>query len=66
METSNDIVKIEDAARALGMSPTQVRNLMRTGRFDPPIGRVIKAPGKPCRYRVFRPMLDRYMGKESK
>ncbi len=53
----------EDAARELGMSATQVRNLMRLGKFSPPIGYAHKTTGSRWRYTVYRTMLDEYLHK---
>lgn len=53
----------EDVAGELGMSPTQIRNLMRNGRFDPPIGYALKTTGKRYRYMIYRSMVDEYLHK---
>ncbi len=53
----------EDAARELGMSATQVRNWMRLGWFDPPIGYAHKTTAHQWRYTVYRTMLDEYLHK---
>ena len=53
-------LKPEEVAGELGMSPTQIRNLMRLKRFNPPIGYAIKTTGR-YRYFIYRPMLDEYL-----
>lgn len=55
----------EDVSEELGISPTQIRNLMRMGRFKPPIGYVIKNKGTRMSYQIYRPMLDEYLHKGS-
>lgn len=53
----------EDVASEMGMSPTQIRNLMRLGRFNPPIGYAYRTKGKRYSYVVYRTMLDEYLHK---
>ncbi len=55
----------EDVAEEIGMSPTQIRNLMRLGRFNPPIGYAHKGKGKRYSYVVYRTMLDEYLHKQN-
>ena len=55
----------EDVAEEIGMSPTQIRNLMRLGRFSPPIGYAHKGKGKRYSYVVYRTMLDEYRHRRS-
>lgn len=56
----------EDVTGELGMSATQIRNLMRLGRFKPPIGYAIKTTASRYRYSIYRPMLDEYLHKPGK
>jgi len=56
----------EDVADELGLSPTQIRNLMRMGRFKPAIGYVIKTKGNRMSYQIYRPMLDEYLHKSGR
>lgn len=51
----------EDVADEIGMSPTQIRNFMRLGRFKPAIGYAYKGTGRQYCYRIYRPMLDEYL-----
>ena len=57
------LLRPEDVSEELGMSPTQIRNLMRMGRFSPPIGYAHKTTGKRWRYSIYRTMLDEYLHK---
>jgi hypothetical protein len=55
----------EDVADEIGMSPTQIRNFMRLGRFKPAIGYAYKGTGRQYCYRIYRPMLDEYLHKKA-
>lgn len=58
-----EALRPEDVSRELGMSPTQIRNFMRLGRFKPPIGYAYKGTGRQYSYRIYRTMLDEYLHK---
>ncbi len=61
---NNDLaLRPEDAARERGMSASSVRNRMRLGWFDPPIGYAHKTTPTRWRYTVYRTMLDEYLHK---
>ena len=53
----------EDVADEMGLSPTQIRNLMRLNRFKPAIGYVYRTAGNRHSYVIYRPMLDEYLHK---
>lgn len=58
-------VSIKQAAKELGMSPQAVREHMRRGLFD--LGDYIpkdKTGKKTDEYHVYRPKLDKHLGKE--
>lgn len=58
-------IKLDDAAKMLGMSPVEVRVGMRRNAFNPPIGRVKPSnSGKSMRYYVYKHMLYKYLGME--
>ena len=56
----------EDVAREMGMSATQIRNLMRAGAFDPPIGYAYRIAPTRYQYVIYRPMLDKHLGIDSR
>lgn len=58
-------IRPEDAAREMGISATQVRNLMRLGRLNPPIGYAYKTTARRWRYTIYRDMLDEYLHKKA-
>lgn len=57
------VLRPEDVSEELGLSPTQIRNFMRLGRFNPPIGYAYKGTGRQYSYRIYRSMLDEYLHK---
>ena len=56
-------IKVEDAARILGISKQGVREHMSRG--DMPIGKVLQTAGKKKQYLIFEDMLNAFMGKET-
>lgn len=54
-------ITVEDASRALGLTPLSVRLLMRQGQLD--IGYVIKAGEKRHTYLIYRELLERELNR---
>ena len=54
-------ITVEDASRALGLTPLSVRLLMRQGQLD--IGYVIKTGEKRHTYLVYQELLERELGR---
>lgn len=59
----NQRISVSSAADELGMAPYTVRYLMEQGKL--PIGHVIRSGGRGLtnRYLIFRPLLDKYLGR---
>lgn len=57
----NERVTVEEAAKVLGLSINGVREHMKRGLFNPPIGYVTNPNGK-YNYLIYRNMLNRYIG----
>jgi hypothetical protein len=58
-----EVLRPEDVAGEMGLSATQIRNLMRLKRFDPPIGYAHRTKGRRYQYVIYRSMLDQYLHK---
>ncbi len=56
-------VSVDEAAGILGMSKQGVREHMKRGLFEIPIGYVTK-PGSKHQYHIYRDMLNKHLGKE--
>lgn len=54
-------ITVEDASRALGLTPLSVRLLMRQGQLD--IGYVIKTGRKRHTYLIYRELLERELSR---
>ena len=54
-------ITVEDASRALGLTPLSVRLLMRQGQLD--IGYVIKTGQKRHTYLIYRELLERELSR---
>lgn len=54
-------ITVEDASRALGLTPLSVRLLMQQGQLD--IGYVIKTGQKRHTYLIYRELLERELGR---
>ena len=54
-------ITVEDASRALGLTPLSVRLLMQQGQLD--IGYVIKTGRKRHTYLIYRELLERELGR---
>lgn len=57
-------VSVADAATEIGCHPQYLRQMMRDKKWD--LGKVVypKQKGGQCTYLVFRPKLDKFLGKE--
>lgn len=58
-------VKLEEAARILGMSKQGLREHMKRNLFPEPIGYVTSMGGRK-QYHIYREMLNRHIGKTGK
>lgn len=67
-EQESACISIEEAARIIGIRPQRIRNLMKRDYKKKtnvlPIGRAVPSgsSGKRLSYRIYRPMVMRYIG----
>lgn len=56
-------VKVEEAAKLLGMSPQGVREHMKRNLFPSPIGYVTKVSKGRTQYHIYRNLLNKHLGR---
>lgn len=57
---TNDRITVKEAASLLGMSEQGVKEHMKRGLFDPPIGYVTQTSKKRKQYLIYRNMVEKF------
>lgn len=56
-------LSVKEASKILGLSQQGVREHMKRGLFDPPIGYVTKICDTRFQYHIYRNLLNKHIGK---
>ena len=61
----SQIVRISEASKILGESPNTIRIRMERNSYNPPIGYCVPSVrGDRINHKIYRPMLNKYLGIE--